>query len=378
MDGTSDVIVVGAGVIGLSIAWRVAQRGLSVTVVDPAAGSGASWTAAGMLAPVTELHYEGRELLALNVESAARYPAFVADLAETTGMDVGYRRCGTVVAAWDAADLAALRDLHAFQVSLGVDSHLLTSRELRAQEPSLAAGLPGGLWAPGDHQVDNRLLHRALVRAATAAGAPLVSARVVGWRQAGERVTGVLTDDGRQFSAGTVVLAAGAWSGVTDGLPDPAVPPVRPVKGQTLRLRGPRELLGHVVRGSVRGNPVYVVPRADGSLVVGASSEEAGFDVRARTGAVFDLLRDAQTLVPGLSETEFVEVSTSVRPGSPDNAPLIGPSPLPGLLYATGHYRNGILLTPLTADLVTGLITGTGAVPPVCDPQRYAAEEART
>jgi glycine oxidase len=395
VDGISAVIVVGAGVIGLSVAWRSAQRGLRVTVVDPAPGSGASWTAAGMLAPVTELHYEGRDLLALNLDSAARYPAFVAELAEASGVDVGYRRCGTVQAAWDAADLAALRDLRAFHAALGVDSRLLTGRELRAEEPSLAAGLPGGLWAPGDHQVDNRLLHGALRRAATAAGAELVAARVTGWLRSGNRVTGVRTDDGRSLAADTVVLAAGAWSGAAGawsgaagawsgaaggpppGLPADAVPPVRPVKGQTLRLRGPRGLLGHVVRGSVRGSPVYVVPRLDGTLVVGASSEEAGFDLRARAGAVFDLLRDAQALVPALSEAEFVEVSTGLRPGSPDNAPLIGHGPFPGLVYATGHYRNGILLAPLTADLVAGLLAGTGTVPAVCDPQRYAGLEAR-
>jgi glycine oxidase len=375
MDGTSDVVVVGAGVIGLCIAWRLVQRGLGVTVVDPAAGSGASWTAAGMLAPVTELHYEGRELLGLNLDAAAGYPAFVAELTEVTGLDVGYRPCGTIQAAWDGADLAALRDLHALHASLGVDSDMLTGRELRAREPSLAAGLPGGLWAPGDHQVDNRLLHGALLRAATAGGAVLIAARVTGWLGSAAGISGVRTDDGRSLAAGTVVLAAGAWSGtVAAG----TAPPVRPVKGQTLRLHGPRGLLSQVVRGSVRGNPVYVVPRADGSLVVGASSEEAGFDLRARAGAVYELLRDAQALVPALSEAQFVEVSTSVRPGTPDNAPLIGPGPLPGLVYATGHYRNGILLAPLTADLVAGLIAGTGTVPAVCDPGRYAETRALT
>jgi glycine oxidase len=180
----------------------------------------------------------------------------------------------------------------------------------------------------------------------------------------------VRTEDGGSLSAGVVVLAAGAWSGLLD-----ASLPVRPVKGQTLRLRGARGLLDHVVRGSVRGHPVYLVPRADGSVVVGASSEEAGFDVCPRTGVVYELLRDAQALVPALSETEFVEVSTSLRPGSPDNAPLVGPGAVPGLMYATGHYRNGILLAPLTADLVAGSIAGTSAVPAVCDPRRYAVLE---
>jgi glycine oxidase len=396
MGDATDVVVIGAGVIGLAAAWRCAQRGLSVTVLDPRPGSGASWTAAGMLAPVTELHYEGRALLALNQESAARYPRFVAELAERTGLSVGYARCGTVQAAWDAADLAALRDLHAFQTALGVQSRMLTARELREAEPGLAAGLPGGLWAADDHQIDNRLLHAALLRAAALAGVREIHSRVAGWLLDGDRVTGVRTEDGRRFSAGTTVLAAGAWSatigstaggaaGSTAGsaigaLPPEALPPVRPVKGQTLRLRGPAGLLAHVVRGAVRGSPVYVVPRADGELVVGASSEEAGFDLSARAGAVYELLRDAQLLVPALGEARFEEVSTSVRPGSPDNLPMIGPGALDGLIVATGHYRNGILLAPLTADAVADLCTGRppGTDLTACDPRRFARSEVTT
>ncbi len=345
-----DVIVVGGGVIGLATAWRLAQRDLTVVVVDPDPGEGASSTAAGMLAPVTELHYEGRELLALNLESARRYPGFAAELADTSGIDVGYRQCGTVQAAWDAADLADLRALRAFQETVGVRSELLTSRELRAVEPALAAGLPGGLFAASDHQVDNRALVAALLRVCGQAGVTVIRMSVAGIDEG----RGVTLDNGDRLDAGVTVLAAGAWSRQIAGLSQP--PPVRPVKGQTLRLSAPSDLLHQVVRGSVRGHPVYLVPRAGGELVIGASSEEAGFDLRARAGAVYELLRDAQTLVPELSEAEFVEVSTSVRPGSPDNAPLLGQSGVAGLVYATGHFRNGILLTPVTADEITDLI----------------------
>lgn len=420
MGDATDVVVVGAGVIGLSAAWRCTQRGLSVTVLDPRPGSGASWTAAGMLAPVTELHYEGRALLALNQESAARYPRFVAELAELTGLPVGYARCGTVQVAWDAADLAALRDLQAFQAALGVESRMLTARELREAEPGLAAGLPGGLWAADDHQIDNRLMHAALAKAAAIAGVREIRSRVAAWLVDGDRVTGVRTEDGRRVSAGTTVLAAGAWSatigstagsaigsaaasaagsagsavgggvgsaaagatgstalGTVGSLPAGGLPPVRPVKGQTLRLRGPAGLLAHVVRGAVRGSPVYLVPRADGELVVGASSEEAGFDLSPRAGAVYELLRDAQLLVPALGEARFGEVSTSVRPGSPDNLPMIGPGVLDGLIVATGHYRNGILLAPLTADAVADLAAGRppGIDLTACDPRRFARSE---
>ncbi len=352
----SDVAVIGAGVIGLSIAWRCAQRGMTVVVVDPAPGAGASTTAAGMLAPVTELHFEGRELLALNLESASRYPAFVAELAELTGVDVDFGLSGTVEVAWDAADLASLRQMQEFQASLGLSSRMLTSRELREIEPALAAGLPGGLWAQDDHRVDNRRLHAALLSAAQKAGATLVRERVESVQAEHGWVTGVRTDNGNRYTAGTTVLAAGAWSRGIDGIPPDALPPVRPVKGQTLRLRGPQGLLAHVVRGSVKGNPVYLVPRADGSFVIGASSEEAGFDSRPRAGAIYELLRDAATLIPEVGEAEFLEVSTSLRPGTPDNAPLIGRAGIDGLIIAAGHYRNGILLTPITGDEVARLI----------------------
>jgi glycine oxidase len=379
MNDPHDVLVVGAGVIGLAVAWRCAQRGLTVAVVDPAPGSGASWTAAGMLAPVTELHYEGAELLALNVESARRYPDFAAELTATTGIDVGYRRCGTVQAAWDAADLAELRALREFQAGLGVASRLLTAAELREAEPALAAGLPGGLWAADDHQVDNRRLHAALLAAAGAAGVELVEDRVAEVELAGGRVAGAALAGGAHLPAGTVVICAGAWSRQIAGLPPQVAPRVRPVKGQTVRLRGPDDLLRHVVRGTVKGSPVYLVPRADGEIVLGASSEEAGFDQRPRAGAVYDLLRDAQSLVPELSEVEFVEVSTGLRPGSPDNAPLLGNGALAGLVLATGHYRNGILLAPVTGDEIADLIVHGGPSPVIeaFDPQRGTTEVPR-
>jgi glycine oxidase len=346
----ADVIVVGAGVIGLGIAWRCRQRGLTVTVIDPAPGSGASGTAAGMLAPVTELHYGEQALLGLSLDSAARYPDFVEQLQAETGHDVGYRRTGTVSVAWDAADLSALWDLHAFQLEQGAEAELLTGRELRRLEPALAPGLPGGLLVAGDHQVDNRRLHAALLATVT-----VIRSRAIG---IGDR--SVTLEDGTTLTAGNVVLAAGAWSAA---LTDVAV---RPVKGQTLRLRTDPGLLTHVVRGSVKGFPVYAVPRADGTVVVGASSEENGFDLRPRAGAVYELLRDAQSLVPALGEAELLEVSTGLRPGSPDNAPVIGRR-ADGLIIATGHYRNGILLTPVTADGVAELIAG-GALPEALAP----------
>src|SRR4051794_12809077 len=353
---TSDVVVLGAGAIGTAVAWRCAQRGLTVTLVDPGSQRGAWHTAAGMLAPITELHYTEAALLRLNLGSLARYPEFAAAVTEDSGRPTGFHRSGTLLAAWDGADLAALRDLHAFALGLGVAADLLTGRELRELEPALAAGLPGGLLAAGDHQVDPRLLHAALLDAGRRRGVQVVESlgAVLVDR---DRVRGVRITGGAVIASRYVVLAAGCWSGLVDGIPAAAVVPVRPVKGQTLRLRLPgRARMRHVVRAAVKGSPIYVVPRPDGQFVVGASSEEKGFDQQPRAGAVYELLRDAQTILPELGEAVLEEVSTGLRPGSPDNAPIVGATPIDGLIAATGHYRNGILLTPVTADGVASLI----------------------
>jgi len=357
----SDVAIVGGGTIGLSIAWRAAQAGLSVVVADPDPSRGAWRTAAGMLAPITELHYAESALLRLNLASLARYPKLIAELESITGLDAGYRECGTVEVAWDAADLAALRDLHVFGSGLGLRSSLLTGAELRQLEPGLAAGLPGGLLAESDHQIDPRRLHRALTDAAVAAGVRIE------WHEVTVEVRdgvarGVRRGDGSLIAAGQVVVAAGAWSS-QPSVCDSAVPTVRPVKGQTLRLQLPAEVaLRHIVRASVKGSTVYVVPRANGEVVIGASSEEAGFDVTPRAGAVYELLRDAQSVLPELGEAALIEVSTGLRPGTADNAPLLGRTAVDGLVLATGHYRNGILLTPVTADGIAELLaSGTVA-----------------
>jgi glycine oxidase len=363
----SDVVVCGGGVIGLGIAWRAALRGLRVTVVDPAPGSGASHAAAGMLAPVTEVHYGEERLLRLNLASAARYPSFVAELAEASGRDVGYRQCGTLAVATDADDRAVLADLHRFQVSLGLDVELLTSREARRLEPMLSPGIRGGLLVAGDHQVDNRLLAAALLDAATSAGVDVRADRVAEVCTGADRVTGVRLGTGQTVSAGTVVLAAGCWSGQVPGLPAAAVPPVRPVKGQIVRLRGPRDFLTRNVRAVVNGTHLYLVPRTDGEIVIGATAEEQGYDVTVRAGGVYELLRDAHALVPGVAELELTETYAGLRPGSPDNAPMIGRSCLAGLIVATGHYRNGILLTPITADTVAELLA-TGTEPALLAP----------
>ena len=368
----TDVAVAGGGLIGLSTAWRAAQRGLSVTVVDDSPGTGASAAAAGMLAPVTEAGYREEALLRLGLASVQRWPGFAADVERATGMSVGLRTAGTLVVGFDEDDVRELTALHAFQRELGLDAERLTPREARRREPSLTPRVRGGLHVAGDHSVDGRALHAALLTAAQAAGVRLVRDRVTGLHVVGRRAAGLETADGGVITAGTVVLALGAHSGALPGVPPL---PVRPVKGQILRLAGATDLLEGTVRALVRGRHVYLVPYAGDRLIVGATTEDRGFDPTVTAGGVHDLLHDAIDVVPGISELELVETLARWRPGTPDNAPLLGPGPLPGLVLATGHHRNGVLLTPVTAEVTADLLA-TGALPELAAPftaDRFAA-----
>ncbi|MCX4749586.1 glycine oxidase ThiO [Kitasatospora sp. NBC_01287] len=354
-DAPTDVLVIGGGIIGLAVAWRTAQRGLRVAVVDPAPGGGAARVAAGMLAPVTELQYGEEPLLRLGMASNERYAAFTAELTELTGLDTGYRVTGTLAVALDADDKAELSELHAFHQRLGLASDWLSGREARRLEPMLAPGVRGGLLVTGDHQVDGRRLAAALVRACELSGVLLHRAEAVELLVEDDRATGVRLGTGERLLAARTVLAAGARSHLLPGLPPGVLPAIRPVKGQILRLRIPaayRPFLSRNVRAVVRGGHLYLVPRADGELVVGATTEEQGHDTTVTAGGVYELLRDAHELVPGITELPLVETGAGLRPGSPDNAPLLGPTALPGLVAATGHYRNGVLLTPVTGDLL--------------------------
>jgi glycine oxidase len=367
------VVVIGGGVIGLSLAWRAAQRGLAVTVADPDPGKGASYAAAGMITPVSEAAYAERELYQLGVAAQQQYAAFAAELTGATGLPTGYRQAGTLQVAWDSDDLAVLGEFRALQESFGVTVQPLTGRECRAAEPLLDPSVRGGLLAPDDASVDPRLLTSALLMAATGAGVRLIRSAAVEVTVTGGRADGAVLADGTGLRADWVVLAAGWRSGSLAGLPPDAVPPVRPVKGQILRLRpgpggpvpggsvpgGPPGLLTRTVRGVVQGSSVYLVPRESGELVVGATQEEMGSDTRVTAGGVWELLRDARAIVPGITELELAEAVAGLRPGTPDNAPILGPAGLPGLVLATGHFRAGVLLAPVTADLISGyLATG--------------------
>jgi len=363
--GPFDVAVLGGGVIGLAAAWRFALAGVTVAVVDPSPGHGASWVAAGMLAPVTEAHFGEEPLSELLLAGAAHWEYFAAELEAAADMRVGYRRCGTVVVGLDSSDRRAIDDVLAYQRSLGLDAVRLSASECRGLEPALSPGIRGGAHVPGDHQVDNRALLAALLEACRRAGVEFLarSARRI-LLDARGGASGAELDDESAVAAGMLVVAAGARSGSLLGHVGGSVPQVRPVKGHIVRLRGgPRApLLSRTVRGLVQGRACYLVPRSDGSLVIGATSEERGFDGSVQVGQVFALLDDARRLVPGLDELAFEEAICGFRPATPDNAPYVGWTTTERLAVATGHYRNGILLAPITAAALVALYAG--AAPP--------------
>jgi glycine oxidase len=354
----SRVHVVGGGVIGLASAWELSRNGHEVTVVAPAPGrDGASWVAAGMLAPVTEAQFGESALTALLVDGAGHWPAFAAALEDATGLDIGYDTTGTVTVALDASDRASLDDLLAYQHTLGLEAHRRSASECRRLVPALSPALRGGIEVPGDHQVDNRALLAGLSEACRRGGVTFVESRVTGL----EDGPAVVLTDGRRLGADHVLLAAGTGIPSIDGLVGAGLPSLRPVKGHILRLgppdaSSPVPLLARTVRGLVRGRSVYLVPRRDGSVVVGATVEERGMDAAVRAGAVHELLCDARAIVPAVDELELLEAATGLRPATPDNAPRIGWTGLDGVLAAVGHYRNGILLAPLTAAAVVDLV----------------------
>ncbi|MGQ0576824.1 MAG: glycine oxidase ThiO [Pseudonocardia sp.] len=364
------VLVLGAGVIGLSCAWRAARDGWAVTVLDRAPRSGASWVAGGMLAPVTEAWPGEEALLAMGVAAVDRWPGFAAELA-AAGSPAGLRTDGTVVAATGSGDRAELDDLADHLHRLGRPVQRLTGRELRRLEPALGPDVRGGLSVPGDLSVDNRMLLAALRHAAQRAGvrcAPHAASAVL---DDGTRVVGVRRTDGVELPADAVVVAAGAHSATLHPLLDGLV---RPVKGEILRLAhrpGAYPPPVRTVRALVDGRPVYLVPRGGErpGAVLGATQYEAGFDTEVTAGGVRDLLRDAERVVPGIAEYALVEASAGLRPGSPDNLPLVGPLGPDGLVVATGHGRNGILLAPLTAEAIVAALRGD----PVPDELRAAA-----
>ena len=378
----ADVAVIGGGVVGHGIAWEARRSGRSVVLIDEAPGSGASWAAAGMLAPVSELHYQEEGLLELMLESSARWPEFAATL--TAGEDAGYLTTPTLAVGADPADRRALMDLRDVQRTHGLEVEPLTIREARSREPLISPAISCALDIPADHQVDPRRLVRAIAdglaghgQEIAAAGGYAVREHAAGLLWDGGRVCGVRLAGGGSVRAAETVVASGLAAARLQNLPEGLHLPLRPVYGDILRLRVPahlQPLLTATVRGMVRGVPVYIVPRQDGTVVIGATQREDGVPGTS-AGGVYQLLRDAQVLLPAVAELELLEATARARPGTPDNAPLLGRVPargqvpgtdVAGLIIATGFFRHGVLLTPAAAAICRQLMDG------IADP-RWAA-----
>ncbi|HVV88922.1 MAG TPA: FAD-dependent oxidoreductase [Solirubrobacterales bacterium] len=394
-----DAVFVGGGVIGLACAWRTARQGARVAVLERAEPpAGATNVAAGMLAPVGELTFGERELLDLTLASGALWEDFAAEVEATGGEATGFDRCGALHVALDRDEAGELRRRHDLQRELGLEAEWLTPRRCRELEPGLAPNFVGGVLAGGEASVDPRALALALAAALREAGGELrTGTEVVDGLWDGERLVGVRTaptaanplpatqpsvlcnpvgDKGQRVDvhADAVVLCNGAWSGQTAWLPDAARPPVRPVKGETVELR-PRAGESAPASRIVASERVYLVPRPDGRLIVGATQEERGFDTVVTAGGVHELLREAYRVLPDVAEMEFAGAIAGLRPGTPDNLPIVGRGAVDGLVLATGHFRNGILLTPLTAVAVAATLAGTpppAAMAPA-DPQRLGS-----
>ncbi|MFB6230974.1 MAG: glycine oxidase ThiO [Salinibacter sp.] len=371
-----DVFIVGGGTIGLGIGFELVRRGTSVTIFErDTAGRGTSYQAAGMLAPDAEIEFEELELYGLNRESLRRWPDFADRVEAASDQSVDYRSEGTLIVADDRDAAEALKRLYEFQREQGLNVEWLTGEEAREIEPFVAPRLSAAVFAPSDHQVDNRRLVDALRVAFQAEGGTLHENAPVEAVVPDANAPAVRTTDGERVAARQIVVAAGVWSRSLDGLEPDAVPPVRPVKGQMIQLRRKRPFdLQHVVRGP----EAYLAPKSDGRVVVGATSEEMGFDTTVTAGGLYELLEGAWEVVPGIQELPVDDTWAGLRPASRDHVPLVGRTTAPGVLMATGHYRHGVLLTPITAEEMARLIrTGETSdwIEPF-SPLRFSEEES--
>jgi glycine oxidase len=389
-DTKFDAVFVGGGVIGLAGAWRAAQAGARVCVLERAEPpAGATNVAAGMLAPVSELSHGERDLLAMMLASGALWPDFVAEVEAASGVETGFRATGALHVALDRDEAGELRRRHELQQELGLEAEWLTPTRCRDLEPGLTPTFVGGILAGGEGSVDPRALARALAAALREAGGELrTGTQVVDGLWDGERLVGVRTapsqtqphvlsnpvgDKGLRVDVhcDAVVLCNGAWSGQTSWLPAEARPKVRPVKGEVIELR-PREGDPAPAERIIASERIYLVPRTDGRLIAGATQEERGFDTTVTAGGVHELLREAYRVLPDIAEMELIGMVAGLRPGTPDNLPIVGRGAIDGLVLATGHFRNGIMLAPITADAVAATLAGESVPPPMAaaDPAR--------
>lgn len=352
MTRTWDYLIVGAGVSGLSIGWQLARRGHQVVVLERNhAGSGASTAAAGMLAPIAELKFAQDNLTQLSLQSLELYPDFISELEHDAQIQVDYRTQGTLLIGIDRDDTEALNHTYQYQRQLGLQIERLSPDAARELEPGLSPNIHSALFCARDHQLDTRLLIKALTSAFLSAGGTLLeNTEVSSVLCENNQIRGILTTAGCDIMAQKVVLAAGAWTRAIGGLAAGVLPHIRPVKGQMLAVElGEPPLCTHVLRAP----DAYLVPRSNGQLLIGSTMEEKGFDARMTAGAIFELLRGAWETLPGIYDSALLETWTGFRPVSLDGAPILGPSPeIKNLWFALGHGRHGILLAPITAKLM--------------------------
>jgi glycine oxidase len=358
-----DAVVVGGGVIGCVIAWELAQRGLAVTVLERGTpGRAATWAAGGMLSPLAETAHHS-EFFRLAVASLDRWPAFAQRLRRTTGTDVEFRPAGKLHVAFTAFDVTTLQSMHARGNGFGVD--LLSAAEARALEPALAPDITAALLVGRDHRVNTRVLGETTWRAAEAAGARVQSgapAQGIELRgpQGRRHVAAIMLADGTTLHSALAVIAAGAWSAALHGLPRPL--PVEPVRGQMFAVEPAEPLFAHVIEAP----GCYLIPRESGRLLVGATSEHVGFEPGPTPASIGALRQAAVRVAPAIAQLPIAESWAGFRPGTPDELPIIGADPtVNGLFYATGHYRNGVLLAPVTGEIIAGLVTAGSSPLPI-------------
>jgi len=347
----ADVLIIGGGIIGCSIAWRLAQAGSRVTVVDRSApGEEASSAAAGMLAPLGEM-LEPQAFLDLCVASRDLYPQFVAEIEESSSQPVGFRRDGTLLVALAEEPERELAQIYRTRSAQGFALQPLGAAELHARESWLAPGIRSGLFVPGDHWVDNERLMRALVAACRRAGVQFAAGNAVrAFQESGGHIESVTTADGTRHAAGTFVLSAGCWSGELArelGLHLP----IAPCHGQMMEFETPRDL-PFVVRAGIH----YLVPRGERRLLVGTTAEYNGWEKAVTAQGLLSILEGGTELTSLLGGSRFLRAWAGLRPDTADHLPALGYGELDNLVFATGHFRNGILLAPVTAEIVAGLI----------------------
>ena len=369
-----DTAIVGGGVIGLSIGWRLAQSGRRVAIIERAeSGKATSWASGGMLGNDAEIGFEELEVYQLGVASVALWPDFVRELEAATDIDIGYRTEGTLMVADDADGAADLRRIYRFQQGQGVPVEWISVSRALELEPMLTPRLTAAVLSESDRQVDPRLMVTALRKAFLGEGGILMEQHRVSRIESTGSVMACIVDSSDPVLCDRVVLAAGPWSSMIE-MEGVEAPPVRPVKGQMLELRmQPRLEIAHVIRGK----GTYLAPKRNGRLLVGSTSEEMGFDETVTAGGLYELLEKAWRLIPGIYDMPVTDSWAGLRPASPDHAPLIGFADHPKILFATGHHRHGILLAPVTAAAAADLLLrGTTEMPiAVCDPLRFSRPE---